>query len=72
MSHVYNFANKLGYRMVVSQTEIKWLVHSQEYRVVPMLLCALQNELAFRNILSILKHILFHFLKPPCDTLLCY
>ena len=36
------------------------------------LIGTLENGLAVRNIYSVLKHNLFHFVKPPSDTLLCY
>ena len=46
--------------------------HSRENSNLGVLLCTLENELVVRNIPRILKHILFHFMKPPSDTLLCY
>ena len=49
--------NKVGYRSVDSQNEIicfKVQVHHQEYREL----------LVVRNVSSIVKHKLFHFVKP--------
>ena len=71
-----NNNNTVGYRSVISRNGIKCVLRHLIYfgRQVQSNtdVNTLENGLAVRNMPSVLKHILFHFVKPPCDALLCY